>query len=278
MNDVITQGGESKKSIIETFAARFDADAKKMMAALKATAFRDASERIGNEEMMQLLIVANQYNLNPFTREIYAFVDRKRGVVPIVGVDGWARIINEHPQYNGAEFEVAKDKDSGDTYCTCRMYRKDRDHPTVVTEWLTECKRDTGPWNSHPLRMLRHKTLIQAARYTFGFAGIYDQDEGHRIIEAEQFEPREARPAKPDMPAGEFEAHLPKWRDQIRSGERTVAWLVKTWGTRYAFTEEQVAILEEYETEGADGELIEGSPVTDEMTDYEEIEDEDYSD
>jgi TRAP-type uncharacterized transport system substrate-binding protein len=33
--------------------------------------------------------------------------------------------------------------------------------------------------------MLRHKTLIQGARIAFGFAGIYDEDEAKRIIEAD---------------------------------------------------------------------------------------------
>jgi hypothetical protein len=33
--------------------------------------------------------------------------------------------------------------------------------------------------------MLRHKAMIQAARYAFGFAGIYDPDEAERIAEGE---------------------------------------------------------------------------------------------
>ncbi|EOJ4766922.1 recombinase RecT, partial [Escherichia coli] len=41
----------------------------------------------------------------------------------------------------------------------------------------------TGPWQSHPKRMLRHKAMIQCARLAFGFAGIYDNDEAERIVE-----------------------------------------------------------------------------------------------
>jgi hypothetical protein len=33
--------------------------------------------------------------------------------------------------------------------------------------------------------MLRHKAMIQAARVAFGFAGVYDPDEGARILEGE---------------------------------------------------------------------------------------------
>lgn len=58
---------------------------------------------------------------------------------------------------------------------------------------MDECRREpfktregreiTGPWQSHPKRMLRHKAMIQCARLAFGFAGIYDKDEAERIVE-----------------------------------------------------------------------------------------------
>jgi phage recombination protein Bet len=145
-----------------------------MMDTLKSTAFKVKDSTVSNEQMMALLIVADQFKLNPFTKEIYAFPD-KGGIVPVVGVDGWSRIINEHPQFDGMSFE------SDDASCTCTMYRKDRSHPIVVTEYLLECKRGTPPWQSHPKRMLRHKAMIQCARLAFGFAGIYDPDEAERV-------------------------------------------------------------------------------------------------
>ena len=66
----------------------------------------------------------------------------------------------------------------------CLIYRKDRSHPVVVREYIDECSRDKGPWQTHPKRMLRHKAFIQAARMAFGFSGIYDEDEAERIAEA----------------------------------------------------------------------------------------------
>lgn len=161
-------------SLLAKMAARYHVEPSKMLDTLKATAFKG---QVTNEQMMALLIVADQYGLNPWTREIYAFPD-KGGVVPVVGVDGWARIVNEHPQMDGMEFDG--DAES----CTCRIYRKDRSHPISVTEYLSECRRNTPPWNSHPRRMLRHKAMIQCARLAFGFAGIYDEDEdeAQRIV------------------------------------------------------------------------------------------------
>ncbi len=166
-----------KPSLVKRFAARFGVDEDKMLGTLKLTAFKVGNNgSVSNEQMMALLVVADQYGLNPWTREIYAFPD-KGGIVPVVGVDGWSRIINSHEQFDGVDFE--QDDDS----CTCTIYRKDRAHPTKVTEFSAECRRDTGPWKSHPRRMLRHKTLIQCARLAFGFVGIYDEDEAMRIVE-----------------------------------------------------------------------------------------------
>jgi phage recombination protein Bet len=162
-------------SVIARLADRFGVDQSKMLECLKSTAFRGGCT---NEQLMALCIVSEQYGLNPWTREIYAFPDKQNGIVPVVGVDGWARIINTHPQFDGVEFEQDSDK------CTCSIYRKDRSHPVQVTEYMAECKRNTGPWGSHPMRMLRHKALIQAARLAFGFTGIYDQDEAERIVSA----------------------------------------------------------------------------------------------
>ena len=162
-------------TLTSKLAAKFDlGDGSGLLDTLKKTAFKGA---VSDEQMTALLIVANQYKLNPWTSEIYAFPSNG-GIVPVVGVDGWARIINGNSQFDGMEFE--QDAES----CTCKIYRKDRSHPVSVTEFMEECKRDTKPWKSHPRRMLRHKAMIQAARLAFGFAGIYDEDEAERIKDA----------------------------------------------------------------------------------------------
>lgn len=165
-----------RQSLIMTMATKYGVDPEKMMQTLKATAFRGD---VSTEQLMALCIVANAYNLNPWTKEIYAFPDRNNGIVPVVGVDGWSRIINEHQQCNGIQFNEAEDG----SWIECTIHRKDREHPTTAREWMAECRRDTQPWRSHPRRMLRHKALIQCARITFGFAGIYDPDEAERIID-----------------------------------------------------------------------------------------------
>lgn len=142
---------------------------------LQATLLNTVFKGANYDQLVSLIIVANQYGLNPFTKEIYAFPS-KGSITPIVSVDGWSRIINDNPQCDGIQFE------QDDVSATCKIYRKDRTHPTIVTEYLSECEMTNSPvWKKYPKRMLRHKALIQCARIAFGFSGIYDEDEAQRI-------------------------------------------------------------------------------------------------
>jgi len=157
---------------------------------LKATAFKGQNNTAPTDaQLMALLIVADQYGLNPWTKEIYAYPDKNNGIVPVVGVDGWSRIINNHPQFDGVEFNYGpaislKNGKGAHEWIECVIHRKDRSRPTVVREFFAEVVRDTyGPWQTHPNRMHRHKSYIQCGRIAFGYTGIYDQDEAERIIE-----------------------------------------------------------------------------------------------
>ena len=147
---------------------------------LMATVIKDGNA--SKEQVAAFLLVARQHGLNPFTREIFAFPAKGGGIQAVVSVDGWMKLINGHPDFDGMDFE---DKlDNGQIVAiTCRIHRKNRAHPVEVTEYMAECRRGTDTWKQWPVRMLRHKAAIQAARYAFGFAGIYDPDEGERIAE-----------------------------------------------------------------------------------------------
>ena len=189
---VATVATPERAGLLATFGARYNVDAAKVATVLKQTCFR-TEKPATDEQMMALLVVANQYQLNPFTKEIFAFEDKHKGIVPVVSVDGWTRIINSHPQIDALEFEYGEDDDAG-PWVECIIARKDRTKPVRVREYLNECKRNTGPWQSHPRRMLRHKALIQAARIAFGFGGIYDQDEAERIREVDVTPTRAMKP------------------------------------------------------------------------------------
>jgi len=209
-------------SALSTLANRFGVESNAVfLKSLKDVAFR--SPNVTTEQLMALVVVANQYQLNPFTRELYAFPEKGGGIVPIVSVDGWYRILNEQPEFDGIEYGEETDPTEG--VCgVASIYRKDRSHAIIVREYLAEVKRNTDPWKQYPHRMLRHKTIIQAIRLAFGFAGIYEPDEAERIIQSERVVRVEdgARGAKRVaqlLNVGEPAPTLPEEPDQAPHGE-----------------------------------------------------------
>lgn len=144
-----------------------------------------------NEEMAAALVLAKEYDLNPFAKEIY--LTRSRGkLLVIVPVDGWTKIVNRHDEYAGCEFSFEDDDEDRVFSCTCTMWRKDREHPIRVSEYYGECYRDSEPWNKWPRRMLRHKAFIQAARLAFSLTGIVDEDESERYLGVVEIDEKEA--------------------------------------------------------------------------------------
>lgn len=247
-------------TLTRTLATKLDmGDGAELIDTLKATAFKG---EVSDAQMTALLVVANQYALNPWTKEIYAFPDKNNGIVPVVGVDGWSRIINSHPQFDGIEFHHA-DKlvtmpggKPAPEWIECHIYRKDRSRPIVVREYLDEVYRApfkgkygevTGPWQTHTKRFLRHKSMIQCARLAFGYGGIYDQDEAERIVESGVKHMGAADVVAPP-PATyneeKFNANFAKWAETIATGRKTAADYINFASTRgEPFTEEQKACL-----------------------------------
>lgn len=132
------------------------------------------------EEIAAFLIVCDRYGLDPIRKEVYPMKAHGGGLVPIVGVDGWATIVAADPRCDGFTFQEHRE-DGKLVAVTCTMRVRGRSLDTEVTEYLSECYRQTEPWKQMPSRMLRHKALIQAARIVFGINGIYDEDEGRDI-------------------------------------------------------------------------------------------------
>lgn len=160
-------------SLIQIMAAKYSMDPAQFAATVKKTAMPGNAT---TEEFAAFMMVAHEYKLNPLLKEIYAFPKKGGGIAPMVSIDGWVNIINSNDQLEFFNFEMHHDEKGNLFACTCTMKRKDRSAPTVVTEYLSECIRNTEPWKMK-YRMLRHKSLIQAARYCFGLSGIYDEDE-----------------------------------------------------------------------------------------------------
>lgn len=177
MGQAVTTTG-APRSVLNDMAVRFGMEMAAFESTVRATCMPGNSG--SKEEFAAFLLVARDYELNPILKEIYAYPRRGGGIQTIVSIDGWIKLINRHPQFDGMEFEFHNKDDGTLDSVTCRIFRKDRRMPVVVTEFLEECVRATDPWKMKR-RMLRHKALIQCGRYAFGFSGIMDEDEAERI-------------------------------------------------------------------------------------------------
>lgn len=199
-------GTIQKASPVYGLAAKFNIEPTKLLEVLRGTVIKPSrgGHIATNEEVAAFCIVAQQYGLNPFTREIHAFTSGDKGVVPIVGIDGWTHIVNREGTFDGCEFEEIQGENGLPDRITCKMYVKERQHPVSATERFTECKRNTIPWQTMPWRMLRHKAYMQAARYAFGLAGIYDEDEARDIVNVTPLREPIAMPKAIGDPADEI--------------------------------------------------------------------------
>ncbi|NDG71726.1 MAG: recombinase [Proteobacteria bacterium] len=233
MTNQIIVAPQQKPSALAVMASRCNVDPAKLHSTLKNTVFKGATD----DELLALVVTANTYELNPILKELYAFPKKGGGITPMVGVDGWIKIANRQPNFDGMDVEVYGDGKTP-THATGTIYLKDRSHPVKVTEYFEECKRNTDPWNQMPRRMIRNKAIIQAIRLAFGVSGIHDEDEARDISGQVQivagakpvFRPRAVEPVEieDDIPMGEpvqevqsveelpkFEADTPQRQIQV---------------------------------------------------------------
>lgn len=173
MSNIVEARQNRQSSLLAVMAERYHMDPQTFATTVRKTAMPSNAT---NEEFAAFMMVAKEYNLNPILKEIHAFPKKGGGIQPVVSIDGWVSLINQHPQLDGYSFDWVNDAKGEPISCKCTMYRKDRKYPVVVEEFLSECIRPTDPWKMKH-RMLRHKALIQAARYAFGFSGVMDEDE-----------------------------------------------------------------------------------------------------
>ena len=173
---------------IAVMAQRLNIAEKDLDQIIKKTIMPDSKKvTVSNEQFISFMAVANEYKLNPLVKEIYAFPAKGGGIQPVVSIDGWIKIITNHPDFDGMEF-IDEIEDGKLISVTCQIFRKSMTRPISCTEYLEECQMNTDVWRKFPRRMLRHKATIQCGRYAFGISGIIDPDESERYAAAKVIE------------------------------------------------------------------------------------------
>ena len=120
---------------------------------------------------VQLLRLANKYRLDPLSDEISLLQKQDQTYQPFITIDGWSKLINEHPQYAGMSLRDSTELiEKIPTWMECTIYRNDRILPIVIKEYYEEVRTDHPSWQQMPRRMLRHRVIQQCARLAFNIS------------------------------------------------------------------------------------------------------------
>ncbi len=142
----------------------------------------DQHQGITPYTQVQLLRLASKHLLDPLSDEI-CIIETKEGFQPFITIDGWAKLINQHPQYAGMSLREPTESSSQlPAWMECTIYRNDRILPIVVKEYLEEVMTNHPSWQQMPRRMLRHRVIQQCARLAFGISAqeVVTNEKNHK--------------------------------------------------------------------------------------------------
>ena len=128
-------------------------------------AWVDLQLQVPAKAILVLLRSMQSLHLDPLCEEI-GFTQFEDGQWQVlITIEGCSKLLNQHPQFNGLVFNQADTLIDGvPEWIECSIYRKDREVPTTVREYLTEVRGENSIWQKMPRRMLRHRALQQCVR------------------------------------------------------------------------------------------------------------------
>lgn len=143
---------------------------QEMINTLKDTVCKGAT----NAQFRMFAEVCKSTGLSPWLKEIW-FVP---GVGVMAGRDGYLRVANEHPMFDGMETRVERDAKNLPVKAVCQVWRKDRSHPITCEAYFNEYKRSGGVWEKYPSAMIQKVAEVLALKRSFSINGVVTEEEG----------------------------------------------------------------------------------------------------
>lgn len=151
----------------EVLAKRYED--REMLETLKQTVCKGATDA----QFKMFVEVCRTTGLNPFLKEIW--------YVPSVGVmagrDGYLRVANEHPMFDGMETLVERDSKNEPIKATCKVWRKDRSHPITCEAYYNEYKKSGNVWSTYKSAMIGKVAEVLALKRSFSINGVVTEEE-----------------------------------------------------------------------------------------------------
>lgn len=135
------------------------------------------AKELTDAEFQLFVEICKTTGLNPLTKEVWAIKANGR-LQLMTGINGFLRIANSHPQFDG--MEVQNEFDGKNLVaCTVKVHRKDRKYPSVATAYLHEYAKPSPIWKTMPSIMLAKCAKSLAIREAFiqELGGLYTQEE-----------------------------------------------------------------------------------------------------
>lgn len=154
--------------------AKRDYTDEKLLLTLKNTVAKGAT----HEEFAMFRELCVGTGLDPFLKEIWFIKTGSRSQL-MVGLNGYLKIANNHPMFDGLEVTTEKDEKGKLISATCKVYRKDRRVPSTATVYMAEYGKSTPIWRQMPHVMLEKCAKSVAIREAFvqQLSGTYTAEE-----------------------------------------------------------------------------------------------------
>lgn len=167
-------------------------------------------ERVTDKEVFLFLKLCQAQKLNPFVKEAYLIKYGSETAQMVVGKETFLKRAEASKDFDG--FDITDKGKIPEYSVTCKIYRKNLEHPITVTVDYTEYVGTTKTgninrmWKIKPKTMLRKVALMQGLREAFPTAlgGLYEESELQQQVkpiditaaeeeEAETIEDKEVR-------------------------------------------------------------------------------------
>jgi phage recombination protein Bet len=241
------QKGIKMETALQQSAKRLSISVDEFQRVVVKTIF-PANARVSNEQFTAFIAVANKLKLDPVSKEIYAFPAKGGGIQAMVSIDGWIKLMNADKDFDGMEQVDNFSSSNCLESVTTRIYKKNLSKAITHTEYMSECKKNSPPWQSHPRRMLGWRSLIQTIRIATGISGVIDEDDvsvyreqgiivdgdsGDNVVEFE----KKQLPAYSD---NDFNDNFVKWQNIVESGKKSAEEIIAMLSTKFTLSEKQI--------------------------------------
>ena len=172
-----TRNGKAKQAKSMSIRTEVSTYEKLLASAVKKLGCTDSelaawlNQTPNTPEAVQLnaLRLISKHELDPFADEIAINQYEDGQWQAFITIDGWSKLINNHPAFKGISFTESTELVGGiPAWMECTIYRNDRVVPIEVKEYLCEIQTEHSIWKDMPRRMLRHRVIAQCARLAFG--------------------------------------------------------------------------------------------------------------